>query len=768
MRIAPIMALIVLMSTISASVPRSVQASSSFSLAITDLEASNPSGNIIEEVTLGQQIQLSSTVQNNDNQGLSFVAIIDIRNERGVTVKIINDEGNIDAGEVMEFQMAWTPEGEGDYLIKQFFISIDSQVPLILSSGISKSLSVAKFDPIVKPETTEDEEIETTETPKENEEVALVDEGPDNYSILIYMVASDLESEGYFATADIEEMMKADIDPRTNVILETGGSANSTVDEHRFIDFTKVQRHQIVDNEVKTLVDLGELNMGDSETLRDFINSSISEYPAEKYAIILWDHGNGIRGFGLDDVFNDSLTLRELTDAFSQAKKNTGKQFEFIGFDACLMATFEIALRVSPYANYLVSSEEVEPEWGWDYQSILSSFDSSQSSNTLTDGKALGKIIADSYVEHSKANTQLYENYQADRTVTLSVIDLAKIDEVKDDVERLGDSLYKHITKLEQAQTFAKTMQYTERYGIDYGGSAGYADLYQLAENVGDSFPAQKGLADSLKSSVLEAVVYNVQGEAKPNAHGMSIFMQLDKYQTGEEHLYYLESEWLGPIESSAKKLESDTKGPTGFVDYASGALEGQTYDSDISYGIISFYKESEGSKYELTSYYYLDPSEFLDSDGSISYRLNEGVISLCSENNCAPAFVYLEDNGDKQFAYFPVRLESTDFNERVTLIYEIDSRGDFVFLGAWEGLDEGTAQRGSLPLKDGDKIYTYTYEYDENDSDYYLELESEPLEVTEEFGPDHSVYDEEFTFDMAFCDYADNCAYSAVFEFQS
>lgn len=755
------------MSTISASVPGSAQASSSFSLAVTELEVSTFSGDVTEKGSLGQQMLLSSTVQNNGNQALPFLAIVDIRNEQDVSVKIIIEKGNINAGQVSEIQMAWIPEVEGDYVIKQFLISNDPEVPLILSSIISKLLPVQEFDPTLEPIGGDNGNSTTTEPPTEEEEVTIVDEGPDHYTILIYMVASDLESGGYSATADIEEMMKADIDSRTNVIIETGGSANSTVDGRRFIDFTKVQRHQIIENEVKTLVDLGQRNMGDSKTLQEFISSSISEYPAEKYAIILWDHGNGIKGFGLDDVFNDSLTVRELTDAFSQARKNSGKQFEFIGFDACLMATFEIALRVSPYANYLVSSEEVEPEWGWDYQSILSSFDSSQSSSTFTDGKALGKIIADSYVKHSKANTELYENYQADRTITLSVIDLSKIDEVKDGVEHLGDSLFKHITKLEQAQTFAKTMQYTERYGIDYGGSAGYADLYQLAENIGDSFPGLELLADSLKSAVAQAVVYNVQGEAKPNAHGMSIFMQLDEYKTGEEHLYYLESEWLGPIESSAKKLESDNKGPTGFLEYISGALEGQTYDSDISYGSISFYKESEGSKYEVISYYKLDPSEFLDDDGSISYRLNEGVISLCDEDNCAPAFVYLEDNGDKQFAYFPARLESTDFNEQVTLIYEIDSQGDFVFLGAWEGTEDGTAQKGSLPLEDGNKIYTYTYEYDEKDSDYYLEIESEPLEVNEEFGPDYSEHDEEFTFDMAFCDYADNCAYSPVFELQ-
>jgi hypothetical protein len=67
--------------------------------------------------------------------------------------------------------------------------------------------------------------------------------------------------------------------------------------------------------------------------------------------------------------------------------------------------------------------------------------------------------------------------------------------------------------------------------------------------------------------------------------------------------------------------------------------------------------------------------------------------------------------------------------------------------------------------LQDGDKVFTFTYEYDTDDLDYSVELESEPIEVTDDFGPEYVDYDEEYLFYMAFCDYAGNCAYSADFE---
>lgn len=745
-----------------------------FPLTETNATAVNPvnisaiafksvTGSVLAGPLLGQETILSWTIANNKDELLTFNVIYDIRNEDNISTHIMSEEGSLGARQSDVFQTSWKPGDEGAFTLRQFLITDETTTPQILSPVFSESFIVAKFQPAITP--TIDDKADaidnTTETPAvevEEEKIRAA------YTFLVYMVASDLESQDYAATRDIEEMIDADFGSDVNVVVQTGGSANSTIDAERFIDFTKVQRHEIVDNDVKTVMDLGQMNMGDPRTLRDFITWSIPEYPAENYAIILWDHGNGIRGFGMDDIFGDYLTIREMEEAFSQGKQETGEVFEFIGFDACLMATYEVALWLGPFAHYLVSSEEVEPGWGWDYKSILSSVESTLTSSGSPDGKTIGKIIADSYMTHSKANAALYDNYEADRSVTLSVIDLSKVNRVKDTVEVLGEFLSNHIIKLEQAQNFAKTMQYTERYGIDYDGSAGYADLYQLAENLALSFPGMKPLADSLRSSVQEAVVYNIRGDAKPNANGMSIFMQLDEYQPGEEHLFYLESEWLAVIETSAKKLESDEEAPTGWLEYSSGTLEGQANDDDVSYGFLSFYKELEGSLYEVISYYYLDPSKFLDKTGIVEYKLNEGVISLCEGDTCTPAFVYLEDNGDTQFAYFPVRLESTDYDKRLTLIYEVVG-SDFIFIGGWEGVEDGTAQRGLIPLQDGDKIYTYTYQYDQEDSDYFVEIESEPIEVTDNFRPGYHEYEEQFTFEMAFCDFADNCAYSEVFE---
>lgn len=738
-------------------IPVNVRATSADSISISDLNVYDLEGNTVLQAALNQPVVLSSNFENTEIESLSFITIFEFRDERDVSVNIEIHEGLIDAGLADTVKVEWEPPVEGNFTIREFFISNNWDSPTVLSAIVSKSLTVTKSDFLVAPRI----------SPIEDDGMSSANRvGPAQYTVMIYMVASDLESKRYAATHDIMEMMDADVHPLVNIIVQTGGSANSTVDETRFVDFTKVQRHEIIENKIETIMEVGERNMGDSNTLASFVGWATTEYPAEKYAIIFWDHGNGIRGFGYDDIYSDSLTINEIKDGTNRA----GAKFELIGFDGCLMATLEVATHLAQRGNYLVASQEVEPEWGWDYRAVLSSFSETQPNSI--DGKQLGTIIANSYMNHSKQNANLYEGYDSDRTITLSVIDLTKIARVSKELETFGDLLWRYMSELKDAQRFAKVIHQTERYGTDYAASSGYSDLYEMISNAAEAFPGLKVVGDVVKSSLEEAVVYYVKGEAKPNAHGLSIFMQLDEYEPGQEHLIYLIPEWLQVIESGSKTLETDREAPSGTLDYSNGKMEGRIYDSDVSYGTISYFKELEGSsKYYVISYSEISPSSFIDDRGNVEYELSDSI-SLCSGDTCVPAFTYMDDSGDSKFAYIPIRLESDedDFNERVSLIYEIQDN-DFIFLGAWEGFEDETAQRGLRPLLTGDRIFTISYEFDSSveldngDDDYLKEIENEEIKVTEDFGPKYATQDAEYTFQMSVCDYVENCAYSEIFE---
>jgi len=245
-----------------------------------------------------------------------------------------------------------------------------------------------------------------------------------DYTLLVYMIGSDLEAKSYAATKNIQQMENPGSSPKINVIVETGGGTNQTkLNDKRFIDFTVVQRHKILHNKVQTLVNLGKKDMGNPQTLSDFIVWGISNFPAKKYAVVLWDHGSGLNGFGQDLNFhNDILTPVELKQAFLATEFLTNTKFELIGFDACAMSSLEVATRLQNATHYLVASEEVEPTWGWNYTAIIQNL----SANSSQPGSLLGKVIVDSYLRSSKYLSTV-EDFGADKEVTLAVIDMSKI-----------------------------------------------------------------------------------------------------------------------------------------------------------------------------------------------------------------------------------------------------------------------------------------------------------------------------------------------------
>jgi hypothetical protein len=118
---------------------------------------------------------------------------------------------------------------------------------------------------------------------------------------------------------------------------------------------------------------IGEQDTGNPATLAGFIGWAAARAPANHYALILWDHGNGVRGFNDDDgdgVAADSLTVPELAAALGQAAA-AGVRLDLVGFDSCLMAMAEVGYALRPYAQQVVASEQDEPGAGYDYSTAF-------------------------------------------------------------------------------------------------------------------------------------------------------------------------------------------------------------------------------------------------------------------------------------------------------------------------------------------------------------------------------------------------------------
>ena len=237
--------------------------------------------------------------------------------------------------------------------------------------------------------------------------------GRDTVTIMVYMCGTDLEANAGLATSDLKEMASADIADNVNVLVYTGGCSRWRND---VVSSSVNQIYQVGGGGLRRLVDNdGDRAMTDPATLSRFIKWCAQNYPANRNELIFWDHGSGsLSGYGYDQKHSreGSMDLSEIRDAV----KNGGVKFDFIGFDACLMATVENALALSDYADYLIASEETEPGTGWYYTNWLSDL----SSDTGMSTTSLGRRIIDDFIEVSNKQAR-------GQSTTLSLVDLAEL-----------------------------------------------------------------------------------------------------------------------------------------------------------------------------------------------------------------------------------------------------------------------------------------------------------------------------------------------------
>ena len=319
------------------------------------------------------------------------------------------------------------------------------------------------------------------------------------HTILIYMVGSDLESGRYgCASRDLEEIWNSGLDTsKTNLVVYAGGANSWKVN----ISSAQNSLLQLNGDQLEFVAVTQEAaNMGNPRVLADFLNYGYTNFPAKSYSVIFWNHGGGpICGYGQDEQFKDILEYHELKWAMDNSPfKN--KKLEMVGFDACLMASLEIADLFADYAHYMVASEETEPGTGWDY-SFLKVYNSKPTTLQVTD-----KIL--STYRASLKNTEL---------ITLSCLDLSKVDAANE----AASDLFLRIAEgclTGQYNTLSRLRRDTKRYGT---GAFEYdlVDLGHLSQQLQTLYPTE---AKAMQNALSKIVVKQVTNQESTN--GLTIY----------------------------------------------------------------------------------------------------------------------------------------------------------------------------------------------------------------------------------------------------
>ncbi|MBQ1817865.1 MAG: peptidase C11 [Clostridia bacterium] len=331
--------------------------------------------------------------------------------------------------------------------------------------------------------------------------------GNDVVTLMVFMCGTDLESKYGMATNDMNEMLHATLnDEHLNIIVQTGGTNGW---KNSVMKPGVTQRWRIRQGGIEKLNDnMGNLSMVDPATLSDFIRFCAQNYPANRNMLIFWDHGGGsLSGYGYDQYHKGSMTL----DKINRALSDGGVKFDFIGFDACLMATMETAVVTQQYADYLIGSEETEPGCGWYYTNWLTALSKNPSISTVQ----LGKTIIDDFNDVCKKNN-------AGDSTTLSIVDLA---EFSGTVPSAFGSFASSVSNMLDGSEY-QTVASARRGAREFGASAGinHVDLVHLAGLMNTAE------GNALVNALQGCIKYNRTSKSMANSYGMSIYFPFTSF----------------------------------------------------------------------------------------------------------------------------------------------------------------------------------------------------------------------------------------------
>lgn len=368
-----------------------------------------------------------------------------------------------------------------------------------------------------------------------------------DWTMLVYLNGNNsLDSFGEF---NIKQMEKVGSTSHINVVVQWASLQRKKTER------LLIQKSTDPNNVTSPVVqDIGNVDMGDWNTLADFIKWGVQNYPAQHYFIDVWDHGSGwhaIEALGLglgkakpkqfhtfdiswDDNTGHSISTLQLGQALDAAATVIGHKVDLYGSDACLMAMAEIADEVSKSVNVFAGSEEVEPGQGWPYDTLLQRW-TALSKSTASD---IGKILTEEYVKSYSGG----EN--GNQEATFSALDLSKMVDVNLAMTQLGRNIanLSSADKAKVVQAAGQAQSFTDKDYVDL------TDFLNSVDNAGVSM-LDKTVTSEVRNVLGQFIIAHAATSTYTRAVGLSIWLPT----TSDVYSNY--SDLYGQL-----KFESDTQ----------------------------------------------------------------------------------------------------------------------------------------------------------------------------------------------------------------
>lgn len=398
------------------------------------------------------------------------------------------------------------------------------------------------------------------------------------WTLLIYMAGdNDLDSQG---TRDLDEMRALPSDENLHVVVQFDSL------------YSRTYRYRILPSDyVLVGQPLGEVNTGEPANLTDFVTWGMAHFPAEQTALVIWNHGSGLRdlppdfdysalrssrakalkkemrrtlfrptlekmaaqgsrlrGIAIDATDRDYLDNIELKNALLKAlpeQNGQKRRLALIGFDACLMSVVEIAYQLRDVASYMVSSQELEPGVGWPYRDVLQKIAEALQSQQGLSSQQLAKLVVERYIHSLEGRSS-----NRTRSYTQSALDLGQVQHTFDLVHALVDRLARpEILGQSRVQRafytiFQRAKRFSEREQVDLYD---WLSILRRETEGSAGAPFRQALLDlqaHLEKGQGLVVESQALGRENERTHGVSIYWPALDYLPVIETLDFKDSGW--------------------------------------------------------------------------------------------------------------------------------------------------------------------------------------------------------------------------------
>jgi hypothetical protein len=344
------------------------------------------------------------------------------------------------------------------------------------------------------------------------------------WTVLVYINADhNLDPS---AVADVKEMKAAGVSPEggMNVVLQwdrggRGMGANKGITREIIRGSSSEVLAQGSDDDAAWDSD-------NPKTLQNFLEWGMKAYPAQHYAVIMWDHGGQwTGGFGGDEnrpagATGGGLTTKDMRTAFKGALTTTGvNKFDVLSFDTCLMGGLELLLEYGDLTKMYMANPEIDYGDGLEYAATLKYLQANPSASLAGFAKTEAQIWAG---HHNQGDAD--KRY---RSHSWYDTDPAKLSTLKNAVNTFAKAFGSSASRF---QARHKAIEYSfSGDATDVSAVRDFADLGDLANQAKALDPSLASSADALNAAIGAVVIEKILGSANTRAKGLSVWLPNDR-----------------------------------------------------------------------------------------------------------------------------------------------------------------------------------------------------------------------------------------------